>query len=1077
MTDTSATLSNCPQCGTALPPGGVAGHCPRCLGRTVFIQEEEHPTDDGEAWAVLGDCELLEEIGRGGMGVVYKARQRRLGREVAVKVLRGGEFAGAEARGRFKAEAENAARLRHPGIVAVYDFGEEQGVCWISMEFIAGRNLDDVTRAQPMAAADAAQCVRLIAAAVQHAHEQDVLHRDLKPSNILLSADAQPHIADFGIARRMEGTESFTRTGQVLGSPGFTAPEQALRGTADARTDVYGLGAVLYSVLTGRPPFQGPTADSVLLQLRENDPLPPRQLNPAVPRDLETIALKCLAREPARRYASAAAVADDLAAFLEGRPVRARAVSSVEKIWRWCRRRPALAAALAFAVLALVGGTVVSLLLAGRARESASRALASESRALASESRALAAAEETRRALYAATMLRAYDDLHEGSPLAAPALEGLLPAPGQKDLRGWEWHWLHAQLHQGTLRLQEKRIGEPRAVAWSPDGKRLAVSAMADERSRARLIQIRDAATFAVQQTLTGYDREVPWLHWHPDSLRLLASDAAGGVSVWDTATGVRLVKLSLDPVDLSKYQPPRAAWSPDGTQFAAISYRTGLTLHQADNGAIIRTLMEVSAGENAFAWHPAGERIAVVAQPPHRLCIISTGGEMLAALPQPDGVSALAWNPDGTRLAIGTANSQLRILSPDKPETAILSNLRLGTVGHLLWTPDGQRVIYGGWTGVPIVINAATGTAEQFCYGHGFGWITSLALHGDRLLSWCKDATLREWNLGPQPGEFAVPGPVTRLQLCGPQHELRGDVHQAEPFGRMAVWQENGTLRTEPFRWARAIAWTADGTRFALLRNLDPARYGLGFLGKRGALIELRTAAAPDASALGTAIRTDYPVNEILWSPQGDRLLLISATSQPPFCTVLSAQDGRELCRLSAAPDHNAINPELPNAAAWSPDGKRIALGAGSILYDAATGQPASAAVTDSMVRFRKEVGGPPISLAWSPDQTRLAFGYSDGGHVLLLDTRDGTWRALRPIHSGWVRALAFSPDGTRLATAGRDATVKVLAAENLATLLELRDHRSDVRTVAWSADGRTLASADREGRILKRRLPQTIP
>lgn len=1059
------SLAACPQCGSVPPPGSPAGHCALCLARAAFaFSESEEPAEPAleasQPWSVLGDCELLEEIGRGGMGVVYRARQRRLGREVAVKVLRGGQFAGAEARQRFQAEAEHAAALRHPGIVTVHDFGEEQGVCWISMEFIAGRNLDDVTRHQPMPAREAAECVRQVAAALAHAHGQGVLHRDLKPSNILLDAGGAPHIADFGIARRLDGGTAFTRTGQMLGSPGFTAPEQALRGEADARTDVYGLGAILYSVLTSRPPFQGPTAESVLVQLREDDPLPPRRLNPAVPRGLENIVLKCLARDPAGRYATAEALAADLTAWLEGRPVTARPVSLMEKAWRCWRRRPALAAALTVAVLALLGGTVVSLALAGKAREAAAAARVNEARALA-------AADETRRALYAATVLRAQEDLRQGNALAAPALAKLIPAAGEKDLRGWEWYWLDRQLHQGRLLRDDQRPGDPRAIAWTRDGKRLAVSTMAESRGRARIVQVLHPETLAVEQTLSGFDREVPYLDWHPDGERLLVCDGGGGVSVWNALRGERLYKLDNDPVDLRSYHPPRACWSPDGSQFAIYSYRTGLTLHRPEDGAELRNLAGPAASENALAWHPAGDRIAIAGTPKKEAQVISTGGEILARLPQEEAITAVAWSPDGAQLAIGTAGAALSICDPSAPQQSVVSEVATGVAGHLLWTEDGGRVIAGGWSGVPFAMNAATGAVEHFFHGHAGGWITSMARHGDRLRTWCKDATLREFSLTENGEGLMVPGAVTHLAL---QDGIRADIHQAYPMGRTAVWETGGTVHSEFFRWGRALAWHPDGNRFALVRNLDPARYGLGGIVKPGSLIEFRSTGAPALPELRLPLRLGYRIEELHWSPQGDRLLVTSAGSKPPFCAVLDATDGREICRIAAAPGYNAISAELPNALAWSPDGRLIAMGAGDVLYDAATGQPAVQAVTHSMRRFAKEVGGPFISLAWSPDQTRLAFGFPDSGQVLLMDARSGEWLGLAPVHNGWVRALAFSPDGTRLATAGRDRTVKLLDAWNLAPLLLFKDHQADVRAVAWSADGKAVVSADVSGCVVFR-------
>lgn len=323
------------------------------------------PESDMEVpWTTFGGLELFEEIGRGGMGVVYRARQQGLDRIVAVKVLLRAQFAGKEERERFHREAQAAARLKHAGIVSIIDVGEDDGVPWFSMEHIAGESLEQLVREHPMDAHEAARCVQHVAEALQHAHDHGVLHRDLKPSNILLESENEPRITDFGIARI--GTSSttaaqLTRTGQMLGSPGYAAPEQALAGTADVRTDVYGLGALLYHLLTGRPPFQGPTLDAILMQLRESDPLSPRKLNPSVPRDLETICLKCLHKQPDGRYASATAVADDLGRFLRGAAILARPLSPLGKIWRWTRRHPGIAAMLSIIVmliLAMIGGSL-----------------------------------------------------------------------------------------------------------------------------------------------------------------------------------------------------------------------------------------------------------------------------------------------------------------------------------------------------------------------------------------------------------------------------------------------------------------------------------------------------------------------------------------------------------------------------------------------------------------------------------------------------------------------------------------------------------------------------------------------
>jgi eukaryotic-like serine/threonine-protein kinase len=379
----TAEIAPAPQCATCGEPL-QRGACMRCLFQITFAEENE-PLDDNELpWTRLASCELYEEIGRGGMGVVYRARQRGLDRIVAVKVLLRANFAGKDERDRFQREAQAAARLRHHGIVSIIDVGEDDGVPWFSMEHIAGQSLEQRVRDQLMTAKESAGCLRSVAEALQHAHEHGVLHRDLKPSNILMDQEQEPHITDFGIARigTSETTAAqLTRTGQMLGSPGYAAPEQVLVGSADVRTDVYGLGALLYHLLTGRPPFQGPTLDAILVQLRDNEPLSPSRLNPSVPRDLETICLKCLEKNPAARYPTAAAVMEDLGRFLEGKAIQARPVHGLEKAWRWTRRNPAAASMLGIIALLIVGLIVGSLVFARQKQQMERRSvLISEAR-------------------------------------------------------------------------------------------------------------------------------------------------------------------------------------------------------------------------------------------------------------------------------------------------------------------------------------------------------------------------------------------------------------------------------------------------------------------------------------------------------------------------------------------------------------------------------------------------------------------------------------------------------------------------------------------------------------------------
>ncbi len=286
----------------------------------------ETPSGTLELPCRLGGYELLEELGRGGMGVVYRARQLGLDREVAVKMILRGQLASAADRDRFRAEAEAAARLDHPNIVPVYEVGESEGRPFFSMKYIPGRTLSQLLAEHPLPARDAARIMASVSRAIDFAHQNGVLHRDLKPSNIVIDADGDPHITDFGLAKRMTEGVSLTKSGAILGTPSYMAPEQAAgaRGEVGPASDVYSLGAVLYHMLTGRPPFQAASPLDTVLLVLEQDPVPPRLINPKVDRDLEMIALRCLQKPADLRYASAAGLAEDLDAYLNDEPISAR---------------------------------------------------------------------------------------------------------------------------------------------------------------------------------------------------------------------------------------------------------------------------------------------------------------------------------------------------------------------------------------------------------------------------------------------------------------------------------------------------------------------------------------------------------------------------------------------------------------------------------------------------------------------------------------------------------------------------------------------------------------------------------
>ena len=379
----------CRKCGAKIFSDVPEGLCPRCVlksalgnfpdtvagvadpGRPASAMPATAPDDRASAsqhkttaqaaelLGELGDYELLEEVGRGGQGVVFRARQKSLNRTVALKVISLGQWASKAHLKRFRLEAEAAARLEHPGIVPIHEVGERDGSCYFSMKFVEGGQLDEVARREPMPIRRAVELIAKVARTVHYAHEHGILHRDIKPGNILLDAKGEPHLTDFGLARLVESESSVTQTLDVLGTPSYMAPEQAVGNNAavSSVTDVYGLGAVLYQLLTGQPPFAGGTTYETIKLLLDTEPRQPRLLNPKIDRDLSTICLKCLEKDPKRRYSSALALAEDLERWLKHEPIVARHTGIVARGRKWVQRNPtsALLAASLVALAAAVG--------------------------------------------------------------------------------------------------------------------------------------------------------------------------------------------------------------------------------------------------------------------------------------------------------------------------------------------------------------------------------------------------------------------------------------------------------------------------------------------------------------------------------------------------------------------------------------------------------------------------------------------------------------------------------------------------------------------------------------------------
>jgi len=497
-----ATLSPAPAVDSyaTLPPAGVQG-------------------SSGAAGLVPG-YEILGKLGEGGMGVVYKARHVKLGRLVALKMILSGGHAREAELARFRTEAEAIARLQHPNIVQVYEVGEHDGKPFFSLEFCSGGSLDSKLDGTPLPPQDAARLVETLARAMHAAHEKSVIHRDLKPANVLLSEDGTPKITDFGLAKKLDDVGQ-TASGAIMGTPSYMAPEQAGGKSKEIgpACDVYALGAILYELLTGRPPFKSATHLDTIMQVAMDEPVSPSQLQPKTPRDLETICLKCLHKAPEKRYASAAKLAAELRRFQDGEPIEARPAGWAERGWKWAKRRPTAAALTLVSVVALLVLLVGGLWFNARLTEQRNEALGQKAQA----------ETQLRRAewlVYAGQLARAQSAFENND--ARVALQLLEEC--QWDLRGWEHRHLWTRLSSKATFVGH--TSSVTSVAFSPDGRRILTGSL-DQTAK-----VWDAAKCQELFSLKGHTHFVLSVAFSPDGRRILTGSYDNTAKVWDAATG-----------------------------------------------------------------------------------------------------------------------------------------------------------------------------------------------------------------------------------------------------------------------------------------------------------------------------------------------------------------------------------------------------------------------------------------------------------------------------------------------------------------------------------------------------------
>jgi len=681
----------------------------------AFVAGAPPPAKTNRAVPAIDGYEILGELGRGGMGVVYHARQVRLNRPCVLKMILAGAHAGVEGTSRFLAEAEAVARLQHPNVVQIHHIGEADGLPYFELEYVEGGSLDRKLDGTPWPVRRAVELIESLAHGVAEAHRQGIVHRDLKPGNVLLADDGAPKVADFGLAKSLTQGSGLTRSDSIMGSPGYMSPEQADGKAKEVGplADVYALGAILYELLTGRPPFRGATALETLEQVKAAEPVPPRRLVPGLPRDAETIALKCLQKEPGRRYDSAAALGEDLRRFRAGEPIVARPIPPWERAVKWARRRPAIATlvvAVHLLLASLLGLGLWSYAEINRSLAKAERLAETEARANARAQEQTAVANRRAEDLawgdYINRVNRAYREVQDDNvALAEDLLHGCRP-----EHRGWEWHYVNRLCHPERLSV-DVPAGSIVAIAFSPDG-RLIATGSGGHSSRVMggsNIELWDRETGRRRPTLPSTENLIWSLAFSPDGTKLAVGGSRPQIEVRDSKTGEAL---------WTKHEPqlPQAmsvAFSPDGKSLA------------------------VGFGEYSQL------RVFQV-----KLYEVATGREMETFAGPKGGVNDLAFHRDGRHLAV--AGSDV-VEVWDVVAHKKVRELR----GHSKWvygvgfSPDGKWLATGGWDRTIKLWDAATGEERLTIFGHK-GFVLDLSFSPDSrsIASTSEDRSVRLWEV-----------------------------------------------------------------------------------------------------------------------------------------------------------------------------------------------------------------------------------------------------------------------------------------------------------------------------------------